>query len=366
MEICASTISFAAIMAFVCMEVVRSCSAGQCQFLDLCSSDSDCTAGLYCNSCVSAGDLIKRCTRSMTTNVLSMNKSLPFNHYSWLTTHNSYAIVGEPSHTGVPRLTFNNQEDSVTQQLNNGVRGLMLDMYDFKNDVWLCHSFGGECHDYTAFEPAIDTLQEVETFLSNNPTEIITIFIEDYVHAPNGLTNVFTAAGLMKYWFPVSEMPKNGGDWPSVNDMIAKSQRLVVFTSISSKETTEGIAYQWNYVVENQYGDGGMEAGSCANRAESSALNTFGKSLVLENFFPSEANEFTSCKDNSDMLLKMLRVCYNAAGNRWSNFLAVDFYKRSNGGGAFQAVDTLNGKLLCGCDDIHVCQPGSTSRACTS
>lgn len=30
--------------------------------------------------------------------------------------------------------------------------------------------------------------------------------------------------------------------------------------------------------------------------------------------------------------------------------------QRSEGGGSFQAVDTLNGKLLCGCDDVHTCQ----------
>lgn len=29
--------------------------------------------------------------------------------------------------------------------------------------------------------------------------------------------------------------------------------------------------------------------------------------------------------------------------------------QRSEGGGSFQAVDTLNGKLLCGCDDVHAC-----------
>ena len=27
----------------------------------------------------------------------------------------------------------------------------MLDTYDFDGDVWLCHSFKGQCHDYTAF-----------------------------------------------------------------------------------------------------------------------------------------------------------------------------------------------------------------------
>lgn len=27
----------------------------------------------------------------------------------------------------------------------------MLDTYDFDDDVWLCHSFQGHCHDFTAF-----------------------------------------------------------------------------------------------------------------------------------------------------------------------------------------------------------------------
>jgi len=56
----------------------------------------------------------------------------------------------------------------------------------------------------------------------------------------------------MKFWFPVSRMPKKGGDWPLVSDMVAKNQRLLVFTSVRSKEQSEGIAYQWNYMVENQ------------------------------------------------------------------------------------------------------------------
>jgi len=47
-------------------------------------------------------------------------------------------------------------------------------------------------------------------------------------------------------------MPKNGQDWPLVSDMVQNNQRLLVFTSIQSKEASEGIAYQWNYMVENQ------------------------------------------------------------------------------------------------------------------
>lgn len=29
--------------------------------------------------------------------------------------------------------------------------------------------------------------------------------------------------------------------------------------------------------------------------------------------------------------------------------------QRSEGGGSFEAVDMLNGRLLCGCDDVHAC-----------
>lgn len=101
-------------------------------------------------------------------------------------------------------------------------------------------------------QPAINTLKEVESFLSQNPTEIVTIIIEDYVHTPKGLINLFTIAGLDKYWFPVSKMPKKGEDWPTVTEMLQSNYRLLVFTSIASKESEEGIAYQWRYMVENE------------------------------------------------------------------------------------------------------------------
>ncbi|KAL9391804.1 hypothetical protein Peur_015724 [Populus x canadensis] len=335
--------------------VAAACSNGECRLHDECSSNQDCEAGLYCLACP-LGFPGTRCVRSTITDQFKLlNNSLPFNKYAFLATHNAYAIDGYPSHTKVPRITFTNQEDSVMDQLNNGARALMLDTYDFRGDVWLCHSFKGKCHDYTAFGPAIDTLREIEAFLSTYPAEIVTIILEDYVRAPNGLTKVFTDAGLMKYWFPVTNMPKNGQDWPLVNDMVQNNQRLLVFTSIQSKEASEGIAYQWNYMVENQYGNIGMKAGSCTNRKESPPLNDTSRSLVLVNYFRCIPMKKLSCEDNSRNLINMLHTCNGAAANRWANFVVVDYYKRSEGGGSFQAVDLLNGKLLCGCDDIHAC-----------
>lgn len=207
----------------------------------------------------------------------------------------------------------------------------------------------------------------MEAFLNENPTEIITIIIEDYVHSPKGLTKVFSEAGLDKYWYPVSKMPRKGEDWPTVNDMVKLNHRLLVFTSDSSKEASEGIAYQWRYMVENERkysmmthsvlcifsssfsclfnislslsllhytkqsvivsaGDGGIAPGSCPNRKESKPLNSKSVSLFLQNYFPTIPDQSQACKEHSVTLVDLVNSCYKAAGNVMPNFVAVNFY----------------------------------------
>lgn len=82
---------------------------------DACSSDAGCGDGLHCSPCGSGGDKI--CTRAKPIDPATHGTGLPFNNYTWLTTHNSYALTGAVSATGAAIISPTNQEDNVTAQL---------------------------------------------------------------------------------------------------------------------------------------------------------------------------------------------------------------------------------------------------------
>ncbi|KAI9113646.1 hypothetical protein K1719_015573 [Acacia pycnantha] len=280
------------------------CSNGNCQVLEPCSAATDCGPGLFCGNCLALGRTQPVCTRGQATVPTAIINDSPFNKYTWIVTHNSFSIVDAPPLPGVQRLTLYNQEDTVTNQLRNGVRALMLDMYEFQNDIWLCHSFKGQCFNFTAFQPAINTLKE---------------------------------------------------DWINIGFLCLRCQK---------REAEEGIAYQWKYMVENEPGDPGVQPGSCPHRKESKPLNSRSASLFLLNYFPTYPVEADSCKEHSAPLAEMVNTCYKAAGKVLPNFVAVNFYMRSDGGGVFDIVDKMNGPSLCGCSTVTACQAGAPSGSC--
>ena len=69
-----------------------------------------------------------------------------------------------------------------------------------------------------------------------------------------------------------------------------------------------------------------MSDGGCPKRSESRPMDSKAQSLVLLNFFTSNPSQSWACSNNSAPLISRLNACYQASGNRWPNYIAVDFY----------------------------------------
>ncbi len=71
-----------------------------------------------------------------------------------------------------------NQSRGINQQLNDGVRGFMLDIHQTSDGAILCHN---SCTLVSSPVALWVDLQRMVDFLKQNPTQVVTVFLEDYV-----------------------------------------------------------------------------------------------------------------------------------------------------------------------------------------
>ncbi len=136
-----------------------------------------------------------------------------FNEVAYATTHNAFAVVDEGF--GAP-----NQTRSMRRQLEDGVRGLMLDTWNDRGRVFLCH---GPCA--LGRRLLADGLCEINGFLDEHPGEVVTLILESYVSAAQ-LEVAFEQAGML----PRLHAQRVGEPWPTLGAMIARDARIVVLS----------------------------------------------------------------------------------------------------------------------------------------
>ena len=138
--------------------------------------------------------------------------SKPFNEVTYLTTHNAFNSQSEG-------YTFPNQNYGLPQQLNEGVRALMLDVYNLSGIPTVYHGsslFGNQ--------PLSSNLAEIKQFLDANPNEIVTIIFECYVSS-SVIENAMIDANLGAYLYakPI------GGNWNTLQEMINTNKKACDF-----------------------------------------------------------------------------------------------------------------------------------------
>ena len=206
-----------------------------------------------------------------------------------------------------------------------------------KRGMYLCHTF---CE--LGSTPLASVLEDVNEFLVSHPGEVVVVINQDAV-APADFVRAVQEAGLAPR---VYEPPPPGADWPTLGELIERDQRLVL---LAENEAGAAPWYQLAYehlTQETPYTFGkpallttpaALEASCAPNRGPDDAP------LLLLNHWvntdPAPRPSQASIVNAHDALLARARECERRRGQR-VNLVAVDFYRR---GDLFEVVDELNG-----------------------
>lgn len=282
-----------------------------------------------------------------------------FDQYCYLTSHNSFAYFAYGWWLG-------NQELGLTEQLDYGVRGLMLDTHKVTVDgqprIVLYHETQWSDYSWFFLKTA---MREIGDWMKNNPGEVVAIQFQNRQRDPTLTAQALSAAGVSDMIFDPSKTNTGpGGEswgpvlqngWPTVDWMVRNNKRLVLF----AERTGDGIPYVWQYTVETWYGSKSM-TGSYAERDESANIPlSKNRSLYTVNLFPDiwyalPLHGYASYNslNSFDSLIARADVCkFNPRFDTdpslgWErhlpNLLAVDFVTRGDNGGPLRAVEELN------------------------
>jgi hypothetical protein len=256
--------------------------------------------------------------------------SKQYNEVAYLTTHNAF-------NSDEDGLLFPNQTYNIISQLNDGVRGLMIDVYDHFGIPTAYHSVFA-----LGTIPLSNIFNEINTFLDNNPNEIITIILECYVTA-NDIENEIIQSGLSNYLYTHNSV------WPTLQSMINNNNRLVIFSDVDDASGSQDwYHYVWDYAVETHYSVNTINDFTFDfNRGN--PMND----LFILNHFVTDAilgyglyNESTDVNANPFFINRALDC--QPQTNKFPNFVTVDYYESGDG---LAVVDELNGVTGFGCTD---------------
>ena len=251
---------------------------------------------------------------------------LPFHEIVFPGPHNSHSARDD----GFPPLNANHQH-GIAEQLEDGVRVLLIDVYLDEVDpgtVLMCH---GPCS--LASTPHLEGLGAITSFLEANPREVITIIYED--HAPvDAIAQDYATTGADALVF--THAP--GTPWPTLGEMIDADTRLVV-TAESGAPPPPWFHHVWDEAWDTPYGPTAVEDLSCELNRGSTDNDLFLVNHWVNDAFglPSESN--AAIVNATDVLRARAEECRDL----WThapNFLVVDFYEQ---GDLFAVVDALNG-----------------------
>jgi hypothetical protein len=192
------------------------------------------------------------------------------------------------------------------------IRDRLVGGEDGARGIYFCHGF---C-ELGAYEvaPVLRTLRE---FLVRNPGEVLILVIEDYV-AIEDLVRTFAESGLVDFAYPGPV-----DRWPTLRDLIAANQRLLVFAE-SGRPGPAWLHPAFQAMQETPYTFHGPAEMSCRPNRGGTAGTLFQMNHWIEST-PTPKPSNAEVVNAHDFLLARARRCQKERG-KLPNVLAVDFY----------------------------------------
>jgi len=206
------------------------------------------------------------------------------------------------------------------------IRDRLVGGKDAERGIYFCHGFC-ELGAYTV----APVLPEIRNFLVQQPGEVVILVIEDYI-TPEDLDRLFTESGLVDFAYTGSATV-----WPTLRDLIATNQRLIVFAE-SGRPGPTWLHPAFATFQETPYTFHTPDEMSCRpNRG-----GTTGVLFQINNWIettPAPRPSNAAIVNAYDPLLTRARRCQGERGHL-PNVIAVDFYAT---GDVLRVARTLNG-----------------------
>lgn len=267
--------------------------------------------------------VITSCKKETAVDQSSLLLPKPYDKVCFLMTHNAM----NSSEKG---FTIPNQTHSVTNQLKNGVRGLMLDTYDGTNGVALTYHATA----LLGQEKLVDVLKEIKDFLLTNKKEIVTIIFQ------NDGSNVQLEKAIDSISLNAMTFIHNNGDaWPTLQTMVDNNQRLVLFVENNKTPRANYLMHAWSTTFDTKYTYKNVnEFDSDVNRGSGGNKELYLVNHWLQSGIGLPDKTLAPQANKRSVISKRVQDC-SAANSHFINYLGVDFYEI---GDAKAVVDSIN------------------------
>jgi hypothetical protein len=268
---------------------------------------------------------------------------------TYLTSHNAMA-------SSARGFINADQDPDLEGQLDNGVRGLMLDLHPWttpqelsafaasldaptraawspllrpltpRPGVWLCHV---ACQ--AGSDRALDQFRRLGSWMRAHPDAVVTLILEDHV-SEQDVRDTVLDAGLRSL---LATPPTNGAPWPTLGRMVRTGHRLVVLTE-RARPATGWLRNFYDYAAETPYDAKSAADLSCKQGRGPASASLF----LINNWVSTPAPSRAAARQVNDAaaLRRRAAACQVARGMR-PTFIAVDFAQT---GDPLSLVNDLN------------------------